>query len=239
LDLPVYLGWGAAGKSKANEKQNLRETAEKIYNIVKKTTNHYLYESFDENSFYHPRYINMSYNKPRTMALLHNFHDNTNTNQPYQFTAGDKIVHRKITKQEIDEAINKIQTDETVFEGKLSFSIKPFEVKKDTIRFKFDGLDNDILALTITSIAGGYIGIRGTKAFNVKEWNDNLVRKEDYIRKLHKLKFGDGKTWLGIKSIMDMGIEFDNQDDQKSLIDQIIEEIENFRKSMFENDDQS
>jgi hypothetical protein len=67
---PVYLGWGTKGKTDIN----LNIIAKEIFERVKfENINNYLNEKFENNSFYHPIYINRSLRRPKVKALLENF----------------------------------------------------------------------------------------------------------------------------------------------------------------------
>ena len=65
----IYLGWGEAGKS-----QGLLPYAEKIFERVKNSQSYYLKSNFSDNRFYHPGYVNRSYNTNRlTKEIVVNF----------------------------------------------------------------------------------------------------------------------------------------------------------------------
>ena len=68
LDRPVYFGWGSAGK-----KGRIRAIAHKIFSNYDLSLSPIYNLEFDENCFYHPRYINMSYRKSKTRELLLSF----------------------------------------------------------------------------------------------------------------------------------------------------------------------
>lgn len=63
----IYLGWGNTGK------YQLRQYAEPIFDAVKAKCT-YLNSDFNSNAFYHPGYINRSYNRnPTTKRIVKEF----------------------------------------------------------------------------------------------------------------------------------------------------------------------
>lgn len=62
----IYLGWGKVGKRDAK----LKHIAESIFSSLYPQLKHYLCENFDDNTFYHPGYINRSYKRNLTTLEL-------------------------------------------------------------------------------------------------------------------------------------------------------------------------
>ncbi|WP_299577491.1 hypothetical protein [uncultured Sunxiuqinia sp.] len=223
---PVYLGWGNTGKYDSR----LKIIAENIFEYAR-SNNHYLQPNFEDNSFYHPRYLNMQYKKPRARALLNNFFENDITYQPADFF--DKSFPHKvrISRGQIAEVIKEIRKDESIF--KKCTDIELLEEGEKTIRFEFAGYENDKLEFTVTMNENGYIGIRGSKPSNGNDRNENLSYKEKYEGVLSELDFlTPRKTWLGTKNISD--IDFENRD-LESIVTSIFKELENFISSMQSN----
>lgn len=76
-DKPVYFGWGDSGKYGV-----VRELALKIFSEYPYLTKWGYFESFDENCFYHPGYINRSYKaNHKTQHLLKTFLDSVRVNK--------------------------------------------------------------------------------------------------------------------------------------------------------------
>jgi hypothetical protein len=58
-DMPVYFGWGKTGKTE----NKIKDTAQNIFkNYQQKQTSIYNI-SFEDNPFYHPRYVNIAYTR--------------------------------------------------------------------------------------------------------------------------------------------------------------------------------
>jgi hypothetical protein len=223
---PVYLGWGNTGKFDSQ----LRPIAESIFEYAC-ANNHYLQPNFDENSFYHPRYLAMQYKRPRSQALLNNFWENDTRHQPADFFDTSFPRKLRISKGQIAEIIKVIRKDESIF--KKCIDIELFEEDDKTVRFKFAGYENDELEFTVTLVKPGYLGIRGSKPLNENDRNENLSQKEEYEKILRKLKFLTPRdTWLGTKNIS--GIEFEKMDSD-SIVASIFKELENFINSMRPN----
>lgn len=69
IDKPVYFGWGSAGKT-----GRLGEVARDIFSSYNHRLTPVYYSNFEENSFFHPRYVNMSYKRnSRTLELMSSF----------------------------------------------------------------------------------------------------------------------------------------------------------------------
>lgn len=69
-DKPVYFGWGNTGK---NNKE-IREVAWNIFDSYDKSKTPIYKNCFDENCFYHPGYLNRSYNRnPKSIEMLASF----------------------------------------------------------------------------------------------------------------------------------------------------------------------
>jgi len=62
IESPVYIGWGNLWRNPAH-----KENAQRIFSeVIKKTS--YLYNSIEENKFYHPQYL-MNYGKNRKNCI--------------------------------------------------------------------------------------------------------------------------------------------------------------------------
>lgn len=65
---PIYFGWGNAGK------YQLKNIAGKIFESTPKQP--YLNDKFEDNSFYHPRYLQMAHKRDgNVLKTLHNFYN--------------------------------------------------------------------------------------------------------------------------------------------------------------------
>lgn len=71
-DQPVYFGWGTAGKTNTL----IRPIAKTIFNTYTKGKTSIYQADFDNNSFYHPGYLNRSFNRnEKSKAILSKFSD--------------------------------------------------------------------------------------------------------------------------------------------------------------------
>lgn len=69
IDL-VYLGWGKT----IRRNKELRLISEKIFSRLYPNLKYYLSESFDDNPFYHPGFINRSFKRNiKTQNLIRSF----------------------------------------------------------------------------------------------------------------------------------------------------------------------
>ncbi len=214
-DKPVYFGWGNTGKSKDVNFKILRQKAEYIFDCLK-SNNRYLLPEFDENSFYHPRYIQMSSKRPNVQALLNNFSENTNTHIASEYSNVFLPSKNQISISEIQETIQLLQSDSTLI-GEYGLN-EISEKNSDKIRMTFNGIEDDILELTITSKEKGYIGIRGFKKTN-NDFNSGLKHQEKYITVLRELNFVERNTWLGSLNTNELG------DGSKISVEEIVKNI--------------
>lgn len=65
---PVYLGWGNVHQLNSQTKELSRQ----LFNYQNQTSCCYLQPNFEDNSFYHPQYLNIAY-KTRAKAVVKNF----------------------------------------------------------------------------------------------------------------------------------------------------------------------
>ncbi|MBX3007681.1 MAG: hypothetical protein KF816_06590 [Melioribacteraceae bacterium] len=68
IDKPVYFGWGDEGKS-----GYLKPIAIEIFTKYDQNITPIYDSKFENNCFYHPRYVNFSYNRDRIQKLLLDF----------------------------------------------------------------------------------------------------------------------------------------------------------------------
>lgn len=142
----------------------------------------------------------------------------------------------RITKNEIDadpiQVVNKLITDNP----ELSLHNDFLEIESNnskTVRVSFKGLDDDILALTITSTGNKYIGIRAfSKGKDKADFNSDLKHKEYYIELLQQLKFSSDKNWLGRKAIKDLELKEGSKETSEKLIESILSEVNKFREKL-------
>lgn len=68
---PTYFGWGNEGKY-----GSLNRIAQEIFSTYMDNRNMTIYsKNFEENNFYHPRYLNCSYRTEKNQQLLKNFYN--------------------------------------------------------------------------------------------------------------------------------------------------------------------
>ena len=65
---PVYLGWGKVHRLNSKTK----ELSKQLFNYQKQTSCCYLKPNFEDNSFYHPQYLNIAY-KTRAKTVVKDF----------------------------------------------------------------------------------------------------------------------------------------------------------------------
>ena len=58
-DMPVYFGWGKTGKTD----NKIKDTAQKIFKTYQQKQTSIYNTSFEDNPFYHPRYVNIAYTR--------------------------------------------------------------------------------------------------------------------------------------------------------------------------------
>lgn len=221
-DKPVYLGWGLKGKSD----EILREFSENIFNKIKsESANQYLKDKFEDNSFYHPRFINMSYKKPPVQALLHNFSENK-----LKYTANDfgnytNSISNMTFKSALSNLVDEINNDiEQLFAKYDLDSYKIIKensiVTKTEIRLGFKSSLGEDLEITIASKEkSGYLGVRALTKGSNKDWNSGLKYKTNYISALDDMNFQPYKSiWLGKKMTSEMGYETQENTDFADLI---------------------
>lgn len=69
---PVYIGWGW---NSIIADIRLENTARNIFENIDFSTNTIYKTRFEDNAFWHPRYLNMNYTKEKEQKLLASFHD--------------------------------------------------------------------------------------------------------------------------------------------------------------------
>lgn len=179
---PVYLGWGSSGKNE------LRNIAKKVFEILPKQP--YLYDRFEDNSFYHPQYLQRSYKTNGiSVKILHDFY---NQNKEYKRDGAIAEKRPRMSKEKIKEIV-KLCVD------KLEKKWKFYEEKNN--RF---AIANKYLSLTVTHTGGGYIAIRymndESKADDKKDRLEGVLAKynfDPYINDKGNL------IWIGTKKIED------------------------------------
>ena len=73
---PLYIGWGKVASGKKGCNETLNKYANDAFKEIKANNKgRYLDDNFDKNSFYHPGYINRSYNTESQKSLLQIFAD--------------------------------------------------------------------------------------------------------------------------------------------------------------------
>ncbi len=86
---PIYFGWGNTGK------YQLKDMAEEIFKSQPQQP--YLNDKFEDNSFYHPRYLQMGSKKNgNVIKLLHDFY-----NQDKSYKWDGIVVEKKILKESL------------------------------------------------------------------------------------------------------------------------------------------
>lgn len=140
---PVYFGWGDIGKYK------LKGIAEKVFEKVSQQP--YLNNKFGENSFYHPRYLQMEYKKNgNVIKTLYHFY---NQNQEYVWDGiveEAKNINASLVRENFDELLSSnIDTD--------GITIKS---DKSTTRLFFQDKENNELEFIVTLTGKGYTAIR-------------------------------------------------------------------------------
>lgn len=177
---PVYFGWGSSRKNE------LRNIAKEIFEILPEQP--YLNANFEDNFFYHPRYLQMGSKKNRkVIKILHDFY-----NQERKWD-GVVVETRSNPSKDVNTEIVKLCVKE--LEKKWEFH------EKKNNRF---AIADDRLSLTITSSEAGYIAIRylnkEIKTAEKKPEIDGILKKYNfrpYINDKGNL------IWLGIKKIKD------------------------------------
>ncbi|WP_405229618.1 hypothetical protein [Capnocytophaga stomatis] len=200
LKAPVYLGWGDLG----NDEQ-FKPVAVKFFEKAKSLNQNYLYNDFNENSFYHPQYLmGRGKYKPKSIYLKSCFLENTT--QPKNIE--DFNFQPNVNPQNIFNQLKEKFKDSTILEK-----------NKTTIRIPFPDVSK--LQLTITQSGNGSIGIRHTD-FNPKE---NYSKKEYYEQDsfseiLNEFGYTSTVAWLGQKNFKD----FEGFSDDK-IAEEITKEI--------------
>ena len=157
-DKPVYFGWGNTGK------YNLKDIAEKVFETQPQQP--YLNDNFNDNSFYHPRYLQMGSKKNgNVIKLLHHFYDQ---NQEYVWNGvlmETKHIDAGTVRGKFNELLSKIDTNGIAIKDDTS-----------TTRLFFQDRENNELEFIVTENEGGYTAIRFKT--NVPLVKDNSI---DYI----------------------------------------------------------
>lgn len=100
LDVPIYIGWGNTGK------YILDAEAEILFNYIRDRVCHYTGDDFKQGLFYHPLYVNTSYQTDAIKNLLCRFLSIEGNSQPLLImgeTVGSKII--EILKSRIDRGL--------------------------------------------------------------------------------------------------------------------------------------
>lgn len=147
-DKPVYLGWGNAGK------YHLKEIAKEVFDTIPNQP--YLLDKFENNSFYHPRYLQLAHRRNvNVITLLHNFY---NQNREY-------VWEGIINKTKPINAENVYKKFKALYSSNID--IRNIEVVSDnsTIRLYFKDKDDNILEFIVTKSTyknntKGYTAIR-------------------------------------------------------------------------------
>jgi hypothetical protein len=215
-DKPVYLGWGTAGKTNKILNEKARLIHEHVFNSG---TNPYLKDKFEDNSFYHPRFVNMSNGKLVTKALMHNYYHQTSVYKPEEFgvTQSTKIKFD-------DDEMRKIFK---LFDKFTQTGLTKSESDKKMVRYRFNGVSSDIMEFTLTFKEGGFVGIRGAKPGKGQVWNSNLKSLDQYKCIADSLDNESGNTWVWRKSFGSYQMV------GNELVECIIKDLKSFRKRMF------
>lgn len=207
--MPVYFGWGNSGK------HQLKDIAKKIFETLPQQS--YLNDNFENNPFYHPRYLQMSCNKNgNVIKILHDFY---NQNQEYIWDGVIKEKNNNLAKGKKEEIV-KICVKE--LEKRWDFH------EKKNNRFV---VARGYLSLTITHTGDGYVGIR---YINKDKIEDDTIQSNliDTLKKYNFLSYINkhGKfIWLGSKKIRDFqgNTSEDISSNILSELTEIISELEN------------
>lgn len=231
---PVYLGWGAKGKTD----KVLNKLAREIFDLVKSGSgNQYLKERFEDNTFYHPRYIQMSYKKPHLQAMLNNFSDPTRTYSTEDFGEYVELVSKKDFEKAVKKLLLIIGNNPEGFIKKYQLE-EIIENKEKLIRLSFITYYDDKLTITITSQDSGYIGIRSLE--EKPHYNQNLKYKNYSQQLVEALDFEETNNypWLGKKMVKNLEYILENKAatdiNNEVIIDAIIDSILEFIKKAVE-----
>ncbi|MDH6310152.1 hypothetical protein M2451_003044 [Dysgonomonas sp. PFB1-18] len=176
--MPVYFGWGSTGKGQ------LKHIAKKAFEGLSKQP--YLNDNFDDNFFYHPRYLQMRYKTNRNVIkILHDFY-----NQDKKWDGITTGTNTNPSKEENEKTVELCVKE---LEKEWAYH------QKKNNRFV---IANEQLSLTVTHTGGGYIAIRHLnkeiKTAEKKPEIDGILKKYNfppYINDKGNL------IWLGTKKL--------------------------------------
>jgi hypothetical protein len=208
-DKPVYLGWGVEGKTN----KFLSEISVRIFESVK-CENKYLKEKYYDNTFYHPRYIQMCSKKPHLQALLNNFSENTQKFKAEDFGEYVKSISNSSFKTAVVSLVDELNNDGEILFTKYSIDrMKIIEqnsiISNSEFKLGFISTKHEDLEITISSKeTAGYISVRALHKGANNDWNSELKEKSFYISTLNDLNFLPYKSiWLGKIKASDIGYE--------------------------------
>lgn len=190
---PVYFGWGNAGK------YPLKDIAEKIFEKTPRQP--YLNDKFEDNSFYHPRYLQMKHKaNGNVIKTLHHFY---NQNQEYVWdgvTAETKYINKSLVWTKFNDLIS----------SKIDHRGIVIKSEKSTTRLFFQDKENNELEFIVTKTGIGYTAIRFKP--NSPLIKDNSI---DYIvigadcglETFEDFKNDKHGKWFCMQSFKNLGIE--------------------------------
>lgn len=189
---PVYFGWGNTGK------YQLKNITEKIFESTPKQP--YLNDKFEDNSFYHPRYLQMYHKKNgNVIKALHHFY---NQNQEYVWDGAVVEVKRidaNLVREKFNDLLSKIDTKGVTIKS-----------DKSTTRLFFQDKENNELEFIVTLTGKGYTAIRFKPNSPLRKDNsiDYIAIGADFgFETIKDFKNDKNGKWFCMQSFKNLGIK--------------------------------
>lgn len=211
---PVYFGWGNVGK------QQLKNIAKRVFESVPLPP--YLNEKFENNFFYHPRYLQMGHrSNGNVIEILHHFYGQHKKYKLDSINLGTKYLDASSVMEKFKQLLLS------------AIDSKGVTIKSDnsTTRIFFQDKENNELEFIVTKADRGYSAIRyNPKAPIIKDNStEYLAIGKLYLDVTEDFKNDKNGKWFCRKSFKYFNMEEDE------LAAQLIEAFKGFlslRKNM-------